>query len=87
MEIITKPSIYGVIVFFCYVMSHWTIPPVNTFDYSLAKYHGLVTRFPIKHAQAHIDMRDNDAHTVRLWKETLCNSGENKAWFGNFKLK
>ena len=34
-----------------------------------------------------MDMRDDDAHTVRLWKETLCNSGENKAWFGNFKLQ
>ena len=32
-------------------------------------------------------MRDNDARTVRLWKEALCNNGENKAWFGNFKLQ
>ena len=37
--------------------------------------------------QALIDMRDNDARTVRLWKEMLCNTGENKAWFGNFKLQ
>ena len=29
-------------------MSHWTIPPVNKFDYWLALYHGLVTRFPVK---------------------------------------
>ena len=32
-------------------------------------------------------MRDDDARTVRLWKETLCNNAENKAWFGNFKLQ
>ena len=30
-------------------------------------------------------MRDNDARTVCLWKEKLCNNGENKVWFGNFK--
>ena len=28
------------------------------------------------------DMCDNDARMVRL-----CNNGENKAWFGNFKLQ
>ena len=65
-------------------MSHWTIPPVNKFDYWLALYPGLVTRFPVKNTQALIDMRDNDARTVRLWKETLCNNGENKACFGNW---
>ena len=32
-------------------------------------------------------MRNKDARTVRLSKETLCNNGENKAWFGNFKLQ
>ena len=32
-------------------------------------------------------MRDDDARTVRLWKEALCNYGENKAWVGNFKLQ
>ena len=53
---ITQPSIYGVIVYFCYVMSHWTIPPVN---------YGLVTRFPVKNTLSLIDMRDNDARTVR----------------------
>ena len=60
-------------------MSHWTIPPVNKYDYRLALYHG--PGFPL------IDMRDNDACTVRLQKETLCNNGENKAWFGNYKLQ
>ena len=65
-------------------MSHWTIPPVNKYDYTM---HGLVTRFPVKNTQALIDMRDNDAGTVRLWNETLCNNGKNKAWFGNFKLQ
>ena len=30
-------------------------------------------------------MRDNDARTIRSWKETLCNNGEDKAWSGNFK--
>ena len=68
-------------------MSHWTIPSENKYDYWLALYHGLVTRFPVKNRQALIDMRDNHAHTVHLWKETLCNNGENKAWFGNFKLQ
>ena len=33
---ITQPSIYEVIVFFCYVMSHWTNPPVNKYDYTMA---------------------------------------------------
>ena len=47
----------------------------------------LVTRFPVKNTQALIDMRNNDARTVRLWKETLCSNGENKAWSVNFKLQ
>ena len=41
----------------------------------------------LKHTQVHIVMCDNDARTVRLWKETLCNNGENKALFGNVKLQ
>ena len=48
---------------------------------------GLVSRFPVKNMQALIIMRDGDARTVRLWKETLCNNGENEARFGNFKLQ
>ena len=32
---------------------------------------GLVSRFPVKNTQALIIMRDDDARTVRLWKETL----------------
>ena len=32
-------------------------------------------------------MRDNDARTIRLWKETLWTNGEIKTWFGNFKLQ
>ena len=48
---------------------------------------GLVSRFPVNNTQALIIMRDNDVCTVRLWKETLCNNGENEAWFGNFKLQ
>ena len=32
-------------------------------------------------------MRDNDARTVRLRKDTLCNNEENKVWFGNIKLQ
>ena len=47
----------------------------------------LVSRFPVKNTQALIIVRDDDARTVRLWKETLCNNGENAAWFGNFKLQ
>ena len=68
-------------------MSHWTNPPVNKYDYRLALYHGLVTRFPVKNTQVLIDMRDNHVPTVCLLKETLCNNGENKAWYGNFKLQ
>ena len=68
-------------------MSHWTIPPVNKYDSWLALYHGLFTRFPVKNTQALIDIRDNDARTVCLWKETLCSNDENKAWFGNFKIQ
>ena len=47
----------------------------------------LVSRFIVKNTQALIIMRNNDARTVRFWKETLCNNGENEEWFGNFKLK
>ena len=43
----------------------------------------LVSRFPIINTQALISMRDNDVRTVRLWKETLCNNGENKALNSN----
>ena len=69
-------------------MSHWTIAwPVNIFDYWLSLYHGLVSRFPVKTHGRLSGMRDDDARTVRLWKDTLCNNGENDAWFGNFKLQ
>ena len=45
---------------------------VHKYDYWLALYHGLVTRSPVKSTQVLIDMRDNDARTVRFWKETCC---------------
>ena len=45
---------------------------------------GLVSRFPVKKTQALIIMRDDDARSVHLGKETLFN---NEAWFGNFKLQ
>ena len=32
-------------------------------------------------------MRDDDARTIRLWKDTLCTNGENEAWSGYFKLQ
>ena len=48
---------------------------------------GLVSRFYVKNTKALIIMRGDDARTVRLWKETLCNNGDNKAWFDNFKLQ
>ena len=38
---------------------------------------GLVSRFPVKNTLALIIMRDDDARTVRLWKENICNNGEN----------
>ena len=68
-------------------MSRWTIDQsINlTIDwhYTMAWFY----HFSIKNTQALTDMRDDDARTVRLWKETLCNNGENDAWFGNFKLQ
>ena len=45
-------------------MSHWTIPPVNKFDYWLALYHGPVTRFPVKNTQVLIDMHDSNNSVV-----------------------
>ena len=78
---------YGVIVYLLLCHESLNYWPVNIFDYWLALYHGLDTRFPVKNTQALIDMRDNDARSVRLWKETLCNNGENQAWFVNFKLQ
>ena len=47
---------------------------------------GLVSHFPVKNTQALIIMRDDDARTFRLLKETICYNGENEAWFGNYKL-
>ena len=34
-----------------------------------------------------MDMRDNDAHTVRFRQEMFGNNGRNEAWFDNFKLQ
>ena len=69
-------------------MSHWTIPPVNKYVYRPALYHG--SGFPLpyyKHTGAGISMlvmaTTMHARTVRLWKETLCNNGENKALNSN----
>ena len=79
---------YGVIVYF-FAMSwvtelfHRSINMTIDWHYTM----GLVSRFPVKNIQALIIMRDDDARTVRLWKETLCNNGENEAWFSNFKLQ
>ena len=60
--IITQPSIYGVIFYF--LLCH------ESLKYSTGQkkrlYHGLVTRFLVTNTQALIDMRDNDARTVRL---------------------
>ena len=49
--------------------------------------HYTMAGFPASLFQALIDMRNDDAHTVRLWQEILCNNGENEAWLGIFKLK
>ena len=67
-------------------MSHWNIDQaiVWTIDWV---YHGLVSRFPVKNTQALFSMHDDDARMVSLLKETLCNNGENEAWFGNFELQ
>ena len=86
-QIITQLSIYGVIVYFLLCHESLIYWPGNIFDYWLALYNGLVSLFPVKNTQALIDMRDDDASTVRLWKETLCNNSENEAWFGNFELQ
>ena len=61
-------------------LNYW---PGKIFDYWLVLHHALVTRFPVEDTQALIDMHDNDALTVCLWKKTLCNNGENGVWFGN----
>ena len=68
-------------------MSHWTI--AQSIFLTIA-WHYTMAWFPavlLKSTQALIDMGDNDACTVRLWKEMLCNEGENKPCFGNFKLQ
>ena len=84
---ITQSSIYGVIVnFFCYVMSHWNIDQAM-FRLLTGFIPWSVSCLPVKNLQALIDICDDDAHTVCLWKETLCNNGENEAWFCNFKLQ
>ena len=77
MWIITQPSIYGVIVYFLLFHKSQNYSTVNKYDYRLALYMDLVSRFPVKNTQAPIIMRGDDARTVRLWKEALCNNGEN----------
>ena len=74
---------------FLLVLSHEPLnySPVNKFDYWLALYHYLGSRFAVQNKQALIDMRDNDARTVRLWKETLCNKGKNEPCVSNFKIQ
>ena len=73
--VITQPSINGVIVYF-FAMSwvtelfHRSINMTIDWHYTM----GLVSRFPVKNTHALIIMRDDDARTVRLWKETLCNN-------------
>ena len=84
---ITQPSVYKVIVYFLLCHESLNYWPGIIFDYWLALYHGLVSRFPVKNTQALIDMHNDNAHTVHLWKETLYKNGENKAWFGNLKLQ
>ena len=85
--IITQPSIHGVIVYFLLCHESLKYWPGNIFDYWLALYHGLVSRFPVKNTKALISMRDDNARAVHLWKETSCNNGENEAWFGNFEVQ
>ena len=85
--IITQPSINGVIFYFLLYHESLNYWPVDKFDYWPTLYHGLVYCFVIKNKRALISMHDKDERTVSLWKEMLCNNGENEAWFGNFKLQ
>ena len=64
-------------------MSHLTIDQsiFLTIDWQYT-----IAWFPAFLLKTH-DMRNDDARTVRLWKETLCNKGENEAWFGIFRLQ
>ena len=80
---ITQPSIYGVIVYF--LLRHESLNYSTTIDWHYTM--GLVSRLSVTNTQGLIDMRDNNARMVCLGKETLCNNGENKAWFGNCKLQ
>ena len=62
-QIITQLSICGVIVYFLLCHESLNYWPVNKFDYWLALYHGLVSRFAVKNTKELIDMRDKDACT------------------------
>ena len=71
---ITQPSIYGVIVYFLLCHGSLNYCPVNIFDYWLALYHGLASRFAVKTTQALIDMCHNDArvrfvYNRRRWQQ------------------
>ena len=85
-HIITQLSLYRIFIYFLLCHGSLNYCPVNIFDYWLALYHGLVSSLAVKNTQAIIDMGNKDARTVRLWKETLCNKGENEPCFGDFKL-
>ena len=84
--IITQPSIYRVIVYFLLCHESLNYWPVNIFDYWLAQYHDLVSRFAVKNPQALIDMHNNDARMVHLWKVKM-QQRWNEPCFGNFKLQ
>ena len=68
-------------------MSHWTIDQsINlTID-----WHYTMVWFPallFKTRRRLSTSLDNDAGKVHLWKEMLCNKGENEPCFGNFELQ
>ena len=68
----TQPSIYGVIVYILLCHGSLNYCPVNIFDYWLALYHGLASRFAIKTTQALIDMCHNDARVRFVYNRRRC---------------
>ena len=72
---------------FYYVMSHWTIDQsiVSTIDwqYPMAWFSASL----LKHTDIYRHAQQRRVYGLLMRKETLGNNGENKAWFGNFKLQ
>ena len=74
------PTVYkrsNCLLLLCHVSLNYC--PGISFGYCLGIYHGLVSRVAAYNTKAPIDLRDEDAHTVRYLHDTLCNNGGYKA--------